>query len=45
VGGELLCGELKLHEIDLLSKMCPLALVQIGLISIATGEVAEIVSR
>ncbi len=25
--------------------MCPLALVQIGIISIATGEVAEIISR
>ena len=45
VGGELLTGDLKLHEIDLLSKMCPLALVQIGLISIATGEVSEIMHR
>jgi hypothetical protein len=44
-GGELLTGELKLHEIDLLSKMCPLALIQIGIVSICTGEVAEIMYR
>jgi cellulose synthase/poly-beta-1,6-N-acetylglucosamine synthase-like glycosyltransferase len=45
VGGELLTGDLKLHEIDLLSKMCPLALLEIGLISILTGEVSEIMGR
>ena len=39
VGGELLKGDLKLHEIDLLSKMCPLALLQIGLVSLLTGEI------
>ena len=45
VGGELLTGDLKLHEIDLLSKMCPLALLQIGIVSIMTGEVQEIYLR
>ena len=34
-----------MHEIDLLSKMCPLALLQIGLVSLATGEVSEIMGR
>ncbi len=45
VGGELLSGDLKLHEIDLLAKMCPLALLQIGLVSILSGEVYEIIQR
>ena len=45
VGGELLTGDLKLHEIDLLSKVCPLALLQIGVISVLTGEVSEIYAR
>lgn len=45
MGGELLTGDLKLHEIDLLSKMCPLALLEIGIISILTGEVTEIMGR
>ena len=45
VGGELLTGDLKLHEIDLLSKVCPLALLQIGAISLLTGEVTEICGR
>ena len=45
VGGELLSGDLKLHEIDLLAKMCPLALLQIGLASIFSGEVYDIIQR
>ena len=40
--GELLTGDLKLHEMDLLSKMCPYALVQICLASLLTGEVSQI---
>jgi hypothetical protein len=45
MGGELLTGDLKLHEIDLLSKMCPLALLQIGLASFMSGEVSAIIDR
>jgi hypothetical protein len=45
VAGELLTGDLKLHEIDLLSKMAPLALIQIGSVAILTGEVSEIIGR
>lgn len=45
MGSELLTGDLKLHEIDLLSKMCPLALVEIGLMSYFTGELHDIASR
>ena len=45
MGGELLTGDLKLHEIDLLSKMCPLALLEIGIVSVLTGEVTEILGR
>ena len=45
VGGEILTGDLKLHEIDLLAKMCPLAMIQIGVVSLLTGEVQEIWDR
>ena len=42
VAGELLTGELKLAEMDLLSKMCPYALVQIGILGFLRGEFSEI---
>eukprot|EP00600_Ochromonadales_sp_CCMP1393_P002893 CAMPEP_0174988006 /NCGR_PEP_ID=MMETSP0004_2-20121128/19876_1 /TAXON_ID=420556 /ORGANISM="Ochromonas sp., Strain CCMP1393" /LENGTH=223 /DNA_ID=CAMNT_0016241155 /DNA_START=304 /DNA_END=975 /DNA_ORIENTATION=- len=45
VGGDLLSGDLKLHSIDLLSKMCPFALLFIGTASIVSGEVGEIMGR
>ena len=45
MGSELLTGDLKLHEIDLLSKMCPLALVEIGIMSYMSGELTEISFR
>ena len=45
MGSELLTGDLKLHEIDLLSKMCPLALVEIGIMSYLSGELTEISLR
>lgn len=42
MGSELLTGELRLGEIDLLAKMCPLALIEIGIMSVLTGEIYEI---
>jgi len=45
VGGELLTGDLKLHEMDLLSKMCPIALILIGTVSVMSGEVSAIMGR
>eukprot|EP00428_Durinskia_dybowskii_P065324 CAMPEP_0170380370 /NCGR_PEP_ID=MMETSP0117_2-20130122/13842_1 /TAXON_ID=400756 /ORGANISM="Durinskia baltica, Strain CSIRO CS-38" /LENGTH=195 /DNA_ID=CAMNT_0010635875 /DNA_START=440 /DNA_END=1027 /DNA_ORIENTATION=- len=45
VGGEILSGDMKLHEMDLLLKMCPLAFLWIGLASVLTGEAYEMLSR
>lgn len=45
MSGEILSGEMKLHPMDLLLKMCPLALVQTGAMSILSGEFQEIVTR
>ncbi len=45
MGGELLTGELKLAEMDLLYKMCPLALLQLGLVSLLNGEVSAICAK
>lgn len=45
VGGELLTGDLKLHEMDLLLKMCPLAFLWIGLAGVLSGEAYAISLR
>ena len=45
MSGELLTGDMKLHPIDLVNKMCPLALIQTAFLCVISGEAMEISER
>jgi hypothetical protein len=42
--GEILTGTLKLHPVDLLGRLAPLAMMQCMALSLATGEIKDMIS-
>lgn len=45
VSGLVLTGSMRMHPVDLISRMAPLALLWAGLLSMGTGELTEIAAR